>query len=170
MVTSLAQQKVFSTEEDSVPVPGDDLANGAADAAGLAIGGVADTVLTQSHQLAESAKSLLNSAQNGGFGFKPAAADTMIKALNQSLHTINGMHDGVMAISQAPKLGLTPGAQRVAPFTQSVAIDPELGFHQAVQNLRQTLTDMITAYDAAKKSYNESDTIAAQRMRGLHHE
>jgi hypothetical protein len=44
---------------------------------------VADGMVAQSQQMADSAKQLLASAQSGGFGFHPEAADTMIKALQE---------------------------------------------------------------------------------------
>lgn len=125
-----------------------------------------DQVIGQSRQLAESARSLVDSARSGGFGFHPEAADLMIAALNQSVLDLEGMRGNLASVSQAPKLGQTPGAVVVAPFTQKVATD-ERGVRQAVADLRQTLTDMITAYTEAKKNYDASDSISAQRMRGL---
>lgn len=120
----------------------------------------------QSQQMANSAKQLLASAQSGGFGFQPEAADTIIKALQESLDDLYDLGSSLDVISQAPKLGRTPAAQVVSPFTQRVATD-EQGIVRAVQSLKQVLIDMTAAYQEAKKHYDETDTIAAQRMRRL---
>jgi hypothetical protein len=126
-----------------------------------------NVLATQSQQMADSAKQLLSSAQSGGFGFQPEAADIMIKALQESLADLTKLNDKLILISQAPKLGRTPAAQWVSPFTQQVATD-EQGIVRAIGNLWQILTDMIAAYAAAKQHYDETDTVAAQRMGGLH--
>jgi hypothetical protein len=120
-----------------------------------------------SQQMADSAKRLLASAQSGGFGFQPEAADAMIEALLDCIADLDGLNRYLDVISQAPKLGLTPAAQWVSPLTRKVATD-EQGVVLAVHNLKQLLTDMIAAYEAAKQHYDENDTIAAQRMCQLH--
>ena len=128
---------------------------------------VEDAMAAQSRQMADSAKQLLASAQSGGFGFQPEAADTMIRALHESRDDLDRLNDKLIVISQAPKLGRTPAAQWVSPLTQNVATDDQ-GILNAIANLKQILTDMISACQEAKKHYDESDTLAAQRMRRLH--
>jgi hypothetical protein len=121
----------------------------------------------QSQQMVDSAKQVLTAAQSGGFGFQPEAADTMIAALLDSIAALERLNDDLIVISQAPKLGRTPGAQKVSPFTQLVATDGQ-GIVRMIGNFRQILTDLISAYQEAKRHYDETDTIAAQRMRRLH--
>jgi hypothetical protein len=120
-----------------------------------------DAVAAQLRQMAGSAKQLRASAQSGGFGFQPQAAETMIKALRDSILDLDGLNYQLIVISQAPKLGHTPAAQKVSPFTQSVATDDQ-GIVPMIHNLKQILSDMIAAYEAAKQSYEQSDTRAAQ--------
>ena len=127
-----------------------------------------NVLAVQSQQLADSAKQLLASAQSGGFGFQPEAADTMIKALQDSIADLHGLSRHLDIISQAPKLGRTPAGLVVSPFTQQVATD-EQGIVRAIGNLRQILTDMISAYQQAKQNYTERDALAARAMRRLHH-
>jgi hypothetical protein len=79
---------------------------------------------------------------------------------------LDGLSHHVDVISQAPKLGQTPAALVVSPFTQQVATD-EQGITRAINNFRQILTDMIGSYQEAKKHYDETDTVAAQQMRRL---
>jgi hypothetical protein len=134
----------------------------------LAVQQAADAMAAQSQQMANSAKQLLASAQSGGFGFQPEAADTLIEALQESIADLDGLQSSLEVISQAPKLGLTPAAQWVSPFTQWVATDGQ-GIVRAIDSLQQVLTDIIAAYQEAKKHYSETDTIAAQQMRRMHH-
>jgi hypothetical protein len=133
----------------------------------LAMQQAADELAVQSQQMADSAKQLLASAQSGGFGFQPEAADTMIKALRESIDDLDNLNDKLTLISQAPKLGRTPAALVVSPFTQQVATDGQ-GIVQAVHDLKQILRDMIAAYQEAKKHYDETDTIAAQQLQRLY--
>lgn len=140
---------------------------GPAGGAILAMQQAADSMAAQSQQMADSAKQMLTSAQSGGFGFQPEAADTMITALQESIDDLRSIESSLYVISQAPKLGRTPAALVVSPFTQKVATD-EQGIVRAVHNLRQLLTDMIAAYQEAKNHYDATDTIAAQQMRRLH--
>lgn len=123
-------------------------------------------VLAQSRQLASSAKQLLASAQSGGFGFQPEAADTMIEALRASIIELSSLREQFIVIRLAPKLGRTPAAQRVSPFTQQVAAD-DRGILQAVSNLRQVLTDMISAYQQAKINYEDTDAAATEKFHRL---
>jgi hypothetical protein len=135
-------------------------------AGGAAMEQVADGMAAQSQQMANSAKQMLVTAQSGGFGFHPEAADTMIAALRQSVDDLDNLNTDVTVVSQAPKLGRTPGALVVSPFIQQVATDAQ-GVVRAIDTFRQILTDMIAAYQEAKKHYDETDTIAAQQMRRL---
>jgi hypothetical protein len=122
----------------------------------------------QAQQMADSAKKLLASAQAGGFGFQPEAADTMIKALRDSIDDLDKLDQDLDIVSRAPQLGRTPAAVVVGPFTQLVAID-EQGIVRAVKNFRQMMVDMIAACEEAKNHYTQSDTSTAHHLRRLHH-
>ena len=114
-------------------------------------------IAVQSAQIQASAQKLAANA-GSGFHIEPEAAATLIKSCMHSLDELNSLGASVNVIIQAPKLGQTPGAQVVAPFTQSVATDAQ-GMRQAIQNLRQTLTDMIQAYHQASTNYAETEAI-----------
>jgi len=119
-----------------------------------------DMAAIQAQLMADSAKDLLISAQQGGFGFQPEAAEIMIRALRESIDDIDSLFKQLIHISQAPKLGRTPAALVVAPFTLDVATGAQ-GLVLALQNFRQTMVDMIAAYDEAKKHYHDSDATIA---------
>jgi hypothetical protein len=70
-----------------------------------------------------------------------------------------------MTITQAPKLGQTPGAKVVAPFTQQVGADQQ-GMVPAINSLKKTLADMIRAYQKASTNYAETEAIIAQSLKG----
>lgn len=133
----------------------------------MAVRQTTDATIAQSQQMVDSAKKLLFAAQSGGFGFQPEAADIMLAALHDSIADLNSLNDSLMLISQAPKLGRTPAARVVSPFTQQVATDGQ-GIVRVIENLRQILQDMISAYQEAAKHYNETDTIAARQLNQLH--
>lgn len=114
-------------------------------------------IAVQSAQIQVSAQKLATNA-GSGFHIEPEAAATLIKSCMTSLDELNGLHSHVMTVSQAPKLGQTPGANVVAPFTQQVATDPQ-GIGQAITNLTQTLQDMIKAYHQASTNYAETEAI-----------
>jgi hypothetical protein len=120
----------------------------------------------QARQMADGAKNLLTSAQAGGFGFRPEAADAMITALRDSIDELDTLSQHVAIISQAPKLGRTPAAQVVGPFTLHVATDDQ-GVAQALRDFRQTMVDMATAYEEAKKHYNASEIATADHFQRL---
>lgn len=140
---------------------------GPAGGAVLAMEQAADAMAAQSQQMADSAQQLLASARSGGFGFQPEAADTMIAAVRDSIADLDRLQSDLHVISQAPKLGRTPAALVVSPFTQRVATD-EQGMVRTITNLRQVLTDMGSACEEAKKHYDETDTIAAQQLVRVH--
>jgi hypothetical protein len=114
-------------------------------------------IAVQSAQIQASAQKLASNA-GSGFHIEPEAAATLIKSCMTSLDELNSLGASVGTIIQAPKLGQTPGAEVVAPFTQSVATDAQ-GMQQAILNLRQTLTDMIQAYHRASTNYAETEAI-----------
>lgn len=114
-------------------------------------------IAVQSAQIQASAQKLAANA-GSGFHIEPEAAATLIKSCMHSLDELNSLRPHVMTVSQAPKLGQTPGANVVAPFTQQVATDPQ-GIGQAITNLTQTLQDMIKAYRQASTNYAETESI-----------
>lgn len=133
---------------------------GAADQAILAAAQAATTaaqVAAQSAQIQASAKQLSATAGTG-FHITPEAAATLIKSCMHALDELNSLWRHTYTIKQAPQLGQTPAATVVAPFTQQVASDAQ-GMVPAIQNLRQTLTDMIAAYHKASTNYAETEAI-----------
>jgi Protein of unknown function (DUF3558) len=103
----------------------------------------------------------LKAAAGTGFHLEPEAAAILIKACQDSLHELEGLQLHLGDISQAPKLGQTPGAQVVAPFTRDVATDPQ-GMIPAINNLEKTLQAMIQAYRQASTNYQETEASLAQ--------
>ncbi|HEX4724399.1 MAG TPA: hypothetical protein VH333_17910 [Pseudonocardiaceae bacterium] len=114
-------------------------------------------IAAQSAQIQASAQQLATSA-GSGFHIEPEAAATLIKSCMTSLDELNSLVGHVNTVGQAPQLGQTPAAVVVSPFTQQVATDPQ-GLGPAIQNLRQTLTDMIAAYHKASTNYAETEAI-----------
>ncbi|HYS40105.1 MAG TPA: hypothetical protein VEO01_31200 [Pseudonocardiaceae bacterium] len=117
----------------------------------------------QAAAMQASAQSL-KSAAGTGFHLEPEAAATLIKACQDSIHELDGLQFELMSISQAPKLGQTPGAKAIAPFTQDVANDPQ-GMIPAINNLRKTLEAMEQAYRQASTNYQETEAIIAQSLK-----
>jgi hypothetical protein len=133
--------------------------------AGAALGAqIAAQINQQAVQIESSAKNLVVAAGTG-FHIEPEAAATLIKACQDSIHELNDLTNELFLISQAPKLGQTPGARVVAPFTQQVATD-EQGVIPAIVSLKKTLADMITAYQKASTNYAETEAIIAQSLKG----
>jgi hypothetical protein len=114
-------------------------------------------IAAQSAQIQASAQKLAASA-GAGFHIEPEAAATLIKSCMTSIDELNSLQPHVLTVSQAPKLGKTPAATVVAPFTQQVATDAQ-GIGDAVRNLTKTLQDMITAYHNASTNYAETEAI-----------
>ena len=114
-------------------------------------------IAAQSAQIEASAQQLAGNA-GSGFHIEPEAAATLVKSCMTALDELNGLRPHVLTVSQAPKLGTTPGAQVVAPFTQQVATDAE-GISVAITNLTNTLQDMIAAYKKASTNYAETEAL-----------
>jgi uncharacterized protein YukE len=121
-------------------------------------------------QINQQAAAMQASAQNlkaaagTGFHLEPQAAATLIKACQDSLHELEDLQLHLDYISQAPKLGETPGAKVIAPFTQNVATDPQ-GMIPAITNLQRTLEAMEQAYRQASTNYQETEAIIAQSLK-----
>ena len=116
----------------------------------------------QAEQLQSSAKSLA-AAGGKGFHIEPEAAATLINACQQSITELDQLQQHMRAIQQSPKLGATPGARVVSPFTRNVAVDGE-GIVPAIDNLITTLQDMISAYSKASTNYTETNERVQQLM------
>jgi hypothetical protein len=114
-------------------------------------------IAAQSAQIQASAQQL-SAAAGTSFHIEPQAAATLIKSCMTSLDEIHGLQNYLDTVSQAPKLGQSPVASVVGPFTQQVATDPQ-GIVLALQNLTQTLKDMIQAYQKASTNYAETEAI-----------
>lgn len=125
-----------------------------------------DTVARESVQIQASAKNFAASAGQG-FHIDPQAAATLINACRDALNQLESVQFHVYNVSQAPKLGQTPGADVIAPFTQSAATDHQ-GVQQAITNLKSTLQQMIQAYQKASTNYQETEQLVAQAMRREH--
>jgi hypothetical protein len=119
-------------------------------------------VVRQAAQIQSSAKSFA-AAAGSGFHIEPQAAATLIKSCTDSLDELSKLQQDLMRVGQAPKLGTTPGAQVVSPFTQNAATDPR-GVQPAIENLQQTLHDMIQAYKQASTNYEETNALVQQAM------
>lgn len=120
-------------------------------------------VVRQAAQIQSSAQSFAASA-GSGFHIEPQAAATLINACRDSINELDQVQTHLRSLQQSPPLGETPGAKVVAPFTQSVATDPQ-GIYPAIQNLVKTLQDMIQAYQKASTDYAETEAIVQASMR-----
>jgi hypothetical protein len=145
-------------------MPTPDSGTGGVAGVGAAAGAEITQVNLQAVQIESSAKNLV-AAAGTGFHLEPEAAATLIKACQDSLHELDHLTGELMAISQAPKLGQSPGAQVVAPFTQQVGADQQ-GMVPAIESLKKTLADMIRAYQKASTNYAETEAIIAQSLKG----
>lgn len=117
----------------------------------------------QAVQIQSSAKSFAASAGQG-FHIEPQAAATLINACRDALTELQNLRQHLDTVSQTPKLGQTPGANVVAPFTQSAAVDAE-GIRPVIANLQQTLVDMIQAYQKASTDYTRTEELVQQAMK-----
>jgi hypothetical protein len=117
----------------------------------------------QAAAMQASAQSL-KAAAGTGFHLEPEAAATLIKSCQDSLHELEMLQFHLGNISQAPKLGETPGARVIAPFTQNVATDPQ-GIIPAISNLQHTLEAMEQAYRQASTNYQETEAIIAASLK-----
>jgi hypothetical protein len=124
---------------------------------GAALGAQIAQVNQQAVQIESNAKGFV-AAAGSGFHIEPGAAAILIKACMDSIHELNALETHIRSVSQAPKLGTSPGARVIAPFTQQVATDPQ-GMVPAIQSLMRTLTDMIQAYQKASTNYAETEAI-----------
>jgi DNA repair exonuclease SbcCD ATPase subunit len=122
------------------------------------------TELNQQAAAMQASAQSLKAAAGSGFHLEPEAAATLIKACQDSLHELNTLQRDVEQIRQAPKLGQTPGATLIAPFTQNVAMDPQ-GMIPALTNLQHTLEAMEQAYRQASTNYQETEAIIAASLK-----
>lgn len=121
--------------------------------------------LAQVQQMAGSAQGLVAAAASGGFALEPSAADTLIKSCQDALDTLRVAEQHNFIISQEPKLGMTPGAKVVAPFTASVATHPTMGMVPALQTFKATLQQMLQAYQQAKQNYLNTEHAVNDSLR-----
>jgi DNA repair exonuclease SbcCD ATPase subunit len=121
-------------------------------------------------EINQQAAAMQASAQNfkaaagTGFHLEPEAAATLIKACQESLRELDRLQFDLDQIRLAPKLGQTPGAKAIAPFTQDVANDAQ-GMIPAIKNLESTLQAMEQAYRQASTNYQETEAIIAQSLK-----
>jgi hypothetical protein len=120
--------------------------------------------LNQQAAAMQASAQALKATAGTGFHLEPEAAATLIKACQDSLHELSGLQFHLGDISQAPKLGQTPGANVVAPFTRDVATDPQ-GIIPAITNLQRTLEAMEQAYRKASTNYQETEAIIAASLK-----
>ena len=120
--------------------------------------------LNQQAAAMQASAQSLKAAAGTGFHIEPEAAATLIKACQDSLHELDLLQRYLLEISQAPKLGQTPGAKVIAAFTQDVATDPQ-GMVPAITNLEKTLQAMMQAYQQASTNYQETEAIIAQSLK-----
>lgn len=129
---------------------------------GAALDAQIDEVNKQAAQIQSAAKGFASSAGTG-FHIDPSAAATLIKACMDAIDTLGGLDADVTTVSQAPKLGQTPGADVVAPFTQQSGTYPH-GIAPAVDNLKATLNDMMSAYKKASTNYEETEAAVSKLL------
>lgn len=122
------------------------------------------TELNQQAAAMQASAQSLKAAAGSGFHLEPEAAATLIKACQDSLHELNTLQRQLLAIGQAPKLGQTPGAQVIAPFTRDVATDQQ-GMIPAIAHLQNTLQAMMEAYQQASTNYQETEAIIAASLK-----
>jgi hypothetical protein len=122
-----------------------------------------ELVVKQSAQIQSSAKGFA-AAAGKGFQIDPTAAATLISSCVDSLNELTALAQHLDTVGQAPKLGQTPGAQVVAPFTQNAATDTA-GIRPAIANLQKTLEDMIQGYRKASTNYTETESLVQQHMK-----
>lgn len=127
---------------------------------GAALDAQVDLINKQAAQIQSAAKGFASSAGNG-FRLDPDAAATLIKACMDSLDVLDGMDADVHTVGQAPKLGRTPGANVVGPFTQESGTYPH-GIAPAINNLKATLNDMVSAYKKASTNYEETEAVLSK--------
>lgn len=140
------------------------LEGGGGEASEAALNAQMDLLNKQSTQIQSAAKGFA-AAAGGGFRIEPGAAETLIKACHDSLHELERRSTDIDTVSQSPHLGKTPGADVVAPFTAQSGGYPH-GIAPAIDNLKATLVDMITAYRNASKAYTASEEQIRDSMKG----
>ncbi len=139
-------------------------ADGGSSSPADAIGAAVAQVAAESAKMAASAGQMLSSAQSGGFKITPEACDQWIQALTTCLGELAGVSQQIGRIRQAPKLGQTPGAKVVGPFTQKVATDDQ-GIVAAYSNSKNTLEQMVKAFQTIKNNYSTTEEQNQQAFR-----
>ncbi|HEX5406500.1 MAG TPA: hypothetical protein VFX16_29865, partial [Pseudonocardiaceae bacterium] len=81
-----------------------------------------DLVAKQAVQIQSSAKTFA-AAAGKGFHIEPEAAATLINSCQNALTDLTGLDEQLQTAGQAPRLGQSPGAKVVGPFTQNAATD-----------------------------------------------
>ncbi|HVV20120.1 MAG TPA: hypothetical protein VHF06_11840 [Pseudonocardiaceae bacterium] len=122
-----------------------------------------ELVRKEAVQIQSSAKAFAGAAGQG-FHIDPQAAATLINACRDALDQLLETRFEITTVSQVPKLGQTPGANVVGPFTQNAATDND-GIRSAITNLENTLRDMIQAYQKASTNYAQTEELVQQAMR-----
>jgi hypothetical protein len=140
-----------------------EMLGGVAGEAGMAIAAQAEKINKQAVQIKSSAKGFAQAAGKG-FHHEPGAAATLISACQDAVRQLNSLNAHLEQIKQAPKLGQSPGGQVVSKFTQDVATDGQ-GIEPALEELKATLRDMISAYHKASTNYQETEAIIAQSLK-----
>lgn len=131
---------------------------------GAALDAQVDLINKQAAQIQSAAKGF-TSAAGTGFHLEPDAAATLINACKESVRELERLGTHLIAVGQAPKLGETPGAKVVAPFTQQSGTYPH-GIKPAIDNLKATLNDMIAAYTKASTNYEQTEELLAKSFNG----
>lgn len=100
-------------------------------------------------------------AAGSGFFVSDRAGQPMVEAVASFRDKLRYVQQDMINAKQAPLLGTTPGAQRVAPHVQKSA--ESLDF--VVRGLKGILDELENGLKKAMKSYQTGDTGSAQTVR-----
>lgn len=137
-----------------------------ADAEKGSIGGWLGGVVGGATAIANSAQGMLASAQSGQLKFDPATAQSLIKTLQNHIDDLLDVDLELGRVTRTGfKLGMTPGGQAVAPFSEQVVNTGDQAFAKAHIQFKQSLQTCVQAIQIAMDNYTKTEGDNAQRFK-----
>jgi hypothetical protein len=140
----------------------------AGNAVQTAAGAAAGNIAAGAQNIAAGAHNLSAAASAGKLSVDKQTGDDMTKAINKMLDDVRTMQGRVQFLAQAPKLGNSPDAVRMADHNTQVATGGQSA-HDALTGLHQALLDLRDGIDKSMKNYGHTDAGGANTFNQIPH-
>lgn len=116
-----------------------------------------------------ASRQLKEMAVSGGFVVEPDAGDSMIRALEAAIDSLESRWAELRKLQENPPMSDSPTARWVADHMVRTAADED-GLLTQLQATREAFPAYVEAINLAKSTYREVDQNARQRLVGIENE